>query len=258
MPLLTCFNHSRNSRMTGGPEANPTHFVTNILPLYHGPLVKIRIEPSGIEYAISKDLLSAKSPVFSKMFEGKFVESQQQTAILKEEESIVSVRSLEALFQWLYLRVIKFDIEDAEEHMSAAMELVRHGDKYDIIGLDHEMAQHIKGILLANPHPTTNQFHRHIDNNTYCVTSHHIFSAARLPRGHPVRHILAAASVEGYLRSETHKFAEETQQNPIFGADVLQQVRLALNGIKSVRGATFEDPITGVRSELNSDELFWD
>ncbi|KAJ5472161.1 hypothetical protein N7539_008730 [Penicillium diatomitis] len=192
------------------------------------------------------------------MFEGNFLESPQQTAILEEEESIVSVRSLEALFQWLYLRVIKFDIEDAEEHMSAAMELVRLGDKYDIVGLDHEMAQYIKGVLLANLHPTTNRFHRHIDNNTYCITRDHIFSATRLPRDHPVRCILAAASVEGYLRSDTHKFAEETQHHPIFSADLLREVRLALNGIKPVRGATFEDPITGVRSELNSVGLFWD
>jgi hypothetical protein len=71
------------------------------------------------------------------MFEGEFLESQQLIADLEEMEYVISVRSLEALFQWLYLRVVKFDIEDPAEHISAAMELVRLADKYTIIGLEN-------------------------------------------------------------------------------------------------------------------------
>lgn len=77
------------------------HFVSlfsSILPLYHGPSVKLRIQPSNKEYTVSKNLLCAESPVFSRMFNGEFLESQQQTATLEETEDGISVRSLEALF----------------------------------------------------------------------------------------------------------------------------------------------------------------
>ncbi|KAJ5443397.1 uncharacterized protein N7458_007269 [Penicillium daleae] len=173
--------------MTEASKASAQHFVTNILPLYHGPYVKIRIKPSNNEYKISKSLLCAESAVFSAMFEGEFLESQQLTADLEEMEYVISVRSLEALFQWLYLRVVKFDVEDPGEHISAAMELVRLADKYNIIGLETEMAQYIKRILVANPHPQTNDFWQHVDTNTYWLTPVHIISATFLPHEHPVR-----------------------------------------------------------------------
>ncbi|KAL2824206.1 hypothetical protein BDW59DRAFT_172953 [Aspergillus cavernicola] len=213
--------------MTEASEAN----AKRILPLYHGPLVKIRINPSDNEYTISKSLLCTESPVFSAMFEGKFLESQQQTATLDEMEGVVSVRSVEALFQWLYLRLVKFDIEDPREHISAAMEL---------------------DILITNPHPKSNDFWKHVDTNTYSLTPDHIISGTFLPQGHPVRRILAAASVEGYLQSEDHKFVEETQDYPTFGADLLQEIRIALNGLKPARRVNFEDPISGRRTDLAS------
>lgn len=185
------------------------------------------------------------------MFEREFLESQQLTADLEEMEYVVSVRSLEALFQWLYRRVVKFDIEDPGEHISAAMELVRLADKYIVIGLETEMAQYIKDILIANPHPQTYDFWQHVDTNTYWLAPDHIFSATFLPREHPVRRTLAAASVRGYLQSDEHKFAGETQDYPSFGADLLREVRLTLNGLKPTVDGTFEDPISGKRLELD-------
>lgn len=67
------------------------------------------------------------------MFNGGFLESRQQIVTLEETEDDVSVRSLEALIQWLYHGTFRFGIEDPTEHISAAMELTRLADKYDII-----------------------------------------------------------------------------------------------------------------------------
>lgn len=220
----------------------------SILPLYHGPQVKIRIKPCDNEYTISTGFLCAESPVFSAMFEGKFLESQQQTADLEEMEGVVSVRSLEALIQWLYLRVVKFGIDDPGEHISAAMELARLADKYNIIGLENEMAQYIKDILIANPHPEV--YWQHADANTYWLAVDQIISATFLPREHPVRRTLAAASVRGYLQSNEPRFAEEAQDYPSFGADLLQELRLTLNGVRPNTAAAFQDPLTGRELEL--------
>ncbi|KAJ5192612.1 hypothetical protein N7449_008754 [Penicillium cf. viridicatum] len=244
--------------MTNAPKGSAEHFVANILPLYHGPSVKLRVQPSNKDYIISKGLLCAESPVFSKMFNGEFLESQQQTATLEETEDDVSVRSLEALFQWLYHRTVSFGIEDPGEHISAAMELARLADKYDIIGLETIMAQYIRNILKHNPHPENNRAWRHVDSNTFYLTDDHIASATLLPREHPVRSVLAAASVEGFLRSKQHKFSEEVHAYPSFGVDLLLETRRVLYKVGSDRGTTFEDPISGQSLELNSNVFEWE
>ena len=41
-----------------------------------------------------------------------------------------------------------------------------------------------------------------------------------LPDGHPVRSILAPATVGGYLRQNGHKLLKETQEVPNFSADL--------------------------------------
>ncbi|KAL4860661.1 hypothetical protein BDV12DRAFT_94060 [Aspergillus spectabilis] len=86
------------------------------------------------------------------MFEGNFAEAKQ-VATLEEVEGVVSVRSLEALIQWLYLRRIQFDCEGPEDQISATIELVRLADMCNITGMESQMAQYIKAILVANPDP---------------------------------------------------------------------------------------------------------
>ena len=120
--------------------------IVSTLPLNQGPLVRIRIIPSNNEYTISKGLLCAESTVFSAMFQGEFLEARQLTVDMEEMESVITVRSVEALIQWLYLRVVIFSVEDPGEHISAAMKLVSLADKYNIARLETEMAQYIKDI----------------------------------------------------------------------------------------------------------------
>ncbi|KAJ5346023.1 hypothetical protein N7452_004027 [Penicillium brevicompactum] len=243
--------------MTNEPEASAEHFVANILPLYYGPSVKIQVQPSNKEFIISKELLCTESSVFSKMFNGEFLESQQQTVTLEETEDDTSVRSLEALIQWLYHRTVRFDIKESTMHISATMELTRLADKYDIIGLEKTMAQYIRDILKCNPHPKSFKCARNIDHNTYHLTHDHIASANLLPRKHLVRRVLAAASVEGFLRGPNHKFSEEILDYPSFGADLLQGIRAVLNNKESLLAYDFEDPISGERSKLNPKVNWW-
>ncbi|CAG8177605.1 unnamed protein product, partial [Penicillium salamii] len=225
-----------------------------LLPRYHCPTVKIQISSSDHEYEISKYLLCKDSTYFTAMFEGNFAEGEQQVATLEEVEGVVSVRSFEALIQWIYLRKVQFDSKGPEDQISATIELVRLADMCSITGMETQMAQYIKDILVANPDPRCDDlFLRPIDTNTYCITRQHITWATSLPPGHSVRRILAAASVEGYLRDENYKFVQLTQEHPTFGSDLLQEVRSTIGQLQSTqRKSTFEDPISGVRMSINS------
>lgn len=167
-------------------------------------------------------------------------------ADLEEMEHVVSIRSVHALIQWLYRRIINFDIEDPREHITAAMELVRLADKYNIVRLETEMAQYIREIIISNRNPKANEFVRPVEPNTKWIDREHIISATYLRREHPVRRTLAAASVAGYLRSDHYKFIEETHLYPSFAADLLLEVGSALDRPESMPGGgTFEDPISG-------------
>ncbi|KAJ5489175.1 hypothetical protein N7539_004065 [Penicillium diatomitis] len=216
--------------MAEASKDSAPYFATAVLPLYHGPLVKINIKPSNHEFKISKQLLCAESPVFSAMFEGHFKESQEMIADLEEMECVVS---------------------DPGEHITAAMELVRLADKYNIVGLETKMAQYIREIIIANPHPEAKKFWPPVDINTYWIDREHIISAISLRREHPVRQTLAAASVAGYLRSDNYKFIEETQEYPSFAADLLLEVGSALDRPNSKPAGTFEDPISRKVLELD-------
>lgn len=225
----------------------------SLLPLYHGPTVKIQINSSDREFEVSKQLLCKESTYFRAMFGGNFAEGEQQLAKLNEMEGVISVRGFEALIQWLYIRRIHFDSKEPGDQVSAAIELVRLADMCNMTGMEFEVAQYIKNILASNPDPRSKgSLVRHVDTNTYCLTRQHIISATFLPHGHLVRGILAAASVEGYLRDGSYKFVPETHEHPTFGADLLQEVRSTLHGIKSTQWeTTFEDPISGMYMRLN-------
>lgn len=190
-------------------------------------------------------MICAESPVFSAMFEGNFQESHTLTTELEEMKDIVSVRSVEALIMWLYLRTVRFDITDNTECVSAALELARLADMYKIIKLGENVAQYIEDkvhgpyvsqLLFEKPSVTrTKDGVRWVDYpalwlnfRTPWISSEHIISATALPYGHPVRKILAFASIRDYLVDNTDKFSKLIEAHPSFGADILQQVRPAL------------------------------
>ncbi|KAJ5721103.1 uncharacterized protein N7483_009037 [Penicillium malachiteum] len=234
-----------------------------MLHLYHGPLVKLRLNPSNREFTVSKDLLCAESKILAVMFEeGRFKESQQMEANLNEEEHIVSVRSVEALIQWIYIRVVKFDVEDPGENITAAMELVRLADLYFITGLETEMAQYIKKIIIANPGPkrtgtSKSKYDTLSERDTHWLNAEHIISATYLRPDHPVRQTLAAACVAGFIQHYPGKFHKLTDDYPSFRADLARQV-VPVMKISSLLPSyrTFEDPISGEELEMGPETVF--
>jgi hypothetical protein len=133
---------------------------------------------------------------------------------------------------------------EPEEAITASIEFVRIADMFEVTGMEALMAERIKAIILAN-HPVQTMFLAAApDKNTHHLTSQHIESAALLPGGHPVRSVLASASVEGYLLNDNHKFWREARENPEFALDLLGEVKVTLNSLQVYKGAAFvTDPI---------------
>ena len=83
-----------------------------------------------------------------------------------------------------------------------------------------------------------------------CVLSQHLKSAWKLPDGHLVRKLFAAATVEGYLRCRKPKFHEEIRQIPGFAADLLDEVKEVVGNLETPRDESiwyFKEPISGER-----------
>jgi hypothetical protein len=191
------------------------------------------------------------------MFEGGFKEGQQLKAILDDIEGVVSVQSLEAFLQWLYLSKIAFDLNEPEKQISALIELARFADMCGITKLESHIAQYFKRILVTNPRPRSVDPKPYTGGNakiinTYCLTTQHIISATFLPQGHKVRRILAAAIVEQSLLCENDELFQETREYPAFGADLLEAIRKTLKGLKiGYSDLTYQDPLDGSEKRLS-------
>jgi hypothetical protein len=131
------------------------------------------------------------------MFKDGFKEGQQLQAVLEDTKGVVSVQSLEAFLQWLYLRQVSFDLDKPEDQISAVIELARFADMCRVARIESYIAEYFKRVLVANPEPEPVEFDGYINN--YFLESQHIVSTTFLPRGHAVRRILAAAMVEQSL-----------------------------------------------------------
>jgi hypothetical protein len=190
-----------------------------------------------------KTLICKQSPYFAAAFEGEFREGEEQSITLTEIDDVVSIRSFELLVQWLYLGRVIFGKSTPKETITAVIEFVRFADMCGVTGMETPMAEHIRAIIIANPAPSSGKS----DTNTYCLTSKHIVSAASLPEEHPVRSLLAAAAVEGYLRDDNYRFLKETQEVPNFSADLLKAVKATL---KSLPTSYIKDPISGKKVYL--------
>lgn len=135
----------------------------------------------------------------------------------------------------MYLGRVIFGELKPEEAITATIEFVRFADMCGVTGMETLMAEHIKAIIIANPPPHGEGGKGDPDAHTYCLTSQNIISAAFLPKGHPVRAMLAMASVEGYLRHDNHKFLRESQEVPSFSADLLNSVKATLKTLQPRR-----------------------
>ncbi|KAJ5400826.1 hypothetical protein N7465_011315 [Penicillium sp. CMV-2018d] len=227
------------------------HFITSTLPLTHGPLVKIRIEPSNREYTVSMSLLCSESPAFSAMFQDSFRESEEHTATLQEIPGVLSIQSFEALLQWIYHRTVRFDETFEELCIEAAVVLAKLAETYGITRIEAPIAQYIKDIYATSGHLNGKPC-RHIlpdDEDKVLGTD--------LREGHPVRRVMAQAFVLRYLHiPEDERDPDDlaTQEFPKFGADLLFELREMLDTLRPRHGVTVKDPITRRRRFLNKDD----
>jgi hypothetical protein len=235
----------------------------SLLPLYSDPYVKVRIGNKIREYKLSKALLCKQSAHFVATFEGAFREGDDQSTTLAEIDGVVSTRSFEMLVQWLYLGRVVFGELNPAEAITATIEFARIADMCAVAGMESLMAERIKAIIIANPARDDDGWFFNDPgplelNNTYCLTSEHITSAADLPDEHPVREVLAAAAVEGYLRHDDHKFSKEMRAVHNFSVDLLKAVKSTLKTLSRSdvhspgKGVTVTDPLRGQKIYLVS------
>lgn len=176
------------------------------------------------------------------MFNGNFQESREQTVTLEEMQDVISVRSVEALIRWLYTHAVKFEIRDIIDHISAAMELARLADKYDIAGIESQLAEYINRLIRSNEHDES----LCLFGTTSWICSEHISSSTLLPLEHPVRTVLAQACVRDTLLGDYENLKEHTREFPGFAADLLHEVTEALTHVfHSVDTFSLKDPLTG-------------
>jgi len=230
-------------------------FANSILPLYSGPQVVIRIGSASGEYVLPKALLCEQSPYFAAMFEGSFEEGESQSATLEEMDGVVSTRSFQILVQWLWLGRVVFGESTPEEAITAAIEFVRLADMCGITGVESFMAEHIREVIRVNIPPANICFEgdRDPQRNTYYLSSQHIASVASLPKGHPVRSMIAMAAVEGYFLQDNFKFLEEAGRLHNFSFDLLQEVKSTLKTLThGKQHTTVKDPFSGEKLRVGS------
>ncbi|TVY86621.1 hypothetical protein LAWI1_G008301 [Lachnellula willkommii] len=182
--------------------------------------------------------------------EGKFKEGEEQSCDLEpidDSDKVVTTQSFDLLVQWIYLGKLAFPSMKPEEEITMALDFARLADMVEVIGMETVIAEHIKNIIFENPAPIDYTWgsSRHGDSNMFCVLSQHLKSAWKLPDGHPVRKLFAAASVEGYLRCDKPKFYQEIRDIPGFLADLLYETKKVLRNLQSFSSEThFIEPIS--------------
>ncbi|TVY31909.1 hypothetical protein LSUB1_G008860 [Lachnellula subtilissima] len=160
-----------------------------------------------------------------------------------------SLLSFDILVQWIYLGKLIFPSMKPEEEITVALNSIRLADMVEIAGIENVIVEHIKNIILENPAPPKKAWpHGRIgNNNMFHVSSQHLESAWKLPDGHPVRKMFAAASVEGYLTCKVPKYYQETREIPGFAEDLLDELNEVLSNLEGdeYRHSIFTEPISG-------------
>ena len=231
-----------------------------------GPQVTIRVG-AGPTFTVSKELICKRSTYFAAMFAADaFKEGKENSTILEEIDGVVSSQSVGALLQWLYCGTVTFPSTTPEAALSAVLEFVRLADMVGATGMENAMSDLTKQIILkAVPQPEKDPgsasaqpldaIHIRSDILMSNITLEHICSASQLSQEHPVRCMVAAAGVEGYLRCDNPKVLMMMEDCPSFALDLLKETKKVLRKLETIRRregdcSAFTDPITGERLGL--------
>ncbi|KAJ5823905.1 hypothetical protein N7447_006245 [Penicillium robsamsonii] len=187
---------------------SPADFANFFLPRLHGPLVNIRINPSGKEYTVSRDIFVSRSSYFARMLGGDFVEGKEQTASIEELDDVLSVQSFEII-----LPTCSTSEAQIAQHLE---ETLNHGTG--------QKANFDEGSSDKSSAGSEEDLNAHI----CCLTSEDIRSVVNLHVDHPVRSVVAQASIRGFFSRRNCLFAEEIRQIPGFAADLLVAIRQVL------------------------------
>ena len=173
---------------------------------------------------MSRALLCKQSPYFAAMFLGDFKERDTQSTTVDETDSVVLTRSFKMLVQWVCISSIIFEDSPPDKAISTSIKFARMADICGITGMEYQVAEHIKSVILADAalrQPICERDHK---ANTYLVTAQHIAWASLLSKGYLVRSALAMASVEEFLLLEDYGLLKSLKMFP-----ALRQIFLQLS-----------------------------
>ncbi|KAF7719846.1 Uncharacterized protein PECH_007766 [Penicillium ucsense] len=223
-------------------EITSEQMVKEVMPLFHGPFVKMRLRHTDLEYTVSKPLLCKASPYFDSMFKDNEIGDVEQIITLDPIDGAVSKRSIEGVLQWIYTRQIHCEASlSRADEIASAIEIARLADLWRIAGaLRDTLAERIKKAVLASRGKAFKKV------KAVIITRQHIFSAGYLPQDHAVRRIVVQAAMGAFLRTDGDCYGREIREHPSFGADLLQELRPRLNQlIRKGQRAGIADPLDG-------------
>jgi hypothetical protein len=210
--------------------------------MFTGPRVTIRVgDTPDNEFHVSKEIICSQSPYFAKLLTADHLtENLEIVVTVAEIEGIVSFKNMKTLIQWLYRGTVEFGYSTPEEEISEILEFTRLAHMFGILqDVEKAMASRIREIILtALVGNSVKSNHPHLDilkpvEHNYGILATHIriehtHTASELPRECGVRKVLAAASVEGYLRNFPPVPWHGLGDTSSFTVDLMQQVKLAL------------------------------
>jgi hypothetical protein len=169
--------------------------------------------------------------------------------VLEEIDGVVTTQSFQMLVQWLYHQRIIISESSREETITTILEFVRLADMCSVSGMEALMAERIKKLVLAVDFaPGT---------SSTCLMLQHIASAALLPKGHPVRGVLAAVAVRELCHRQDRKFMDKAEEYPDFSVDLLKAMKTTFKSLAhNKRSITFKDPLSGEILNLEQDSNY--
>ncbi|GAQ43781.1 hypothetical protein AtubIFM55763_003883 [Aspergillus tubingensis] len=212
------------------PDTSDEGLYDFMVPLCPGPYVTIQVGNNGAKYKVSRPLLCRHSSYFRAMFDSCFKEGNEQAVTMHKIRGVVTERSLLMLLQWLYLNRIEFPSQIQGRCINAYIEMARLADMWRITGMEQLLADKIKAIITSSI-PRVNLSCAGGENGKVrLLTSSHIKSASMLFKGHPVRSLIAEASVGPFILMDNFKFARELRENANYAGDLLDELKDLIKG----------------------------